>query len=164
MTKYTIIATAIAVAVSLLFAGRSGALFAYGLALGVCAAVINMNILCASIERSAAKGGKGPVQAGFAVRAAIYAGAFWLAVTTAGVAGVGAAVGFFLPRAAMYIVLGLRPAVRRKLGKEPRAVYVIDTRSKVFFKAPRFVAENYNDGARSYVTHRHFRRIRQAEG
>jgi hypothetical protein len=48
------------------------------------------------------------------------------------------------------------PAIRRKLGKEPEAVYAVDTHSRVFFKEPQFVKHGKG---KAYLTHRHFRRI-----
>ena len=121
------------------------------------------SITIQSQGRASAKGKKGPVHGGFALRAIVYAAAFLLAAKTAGLSGVGAGIGFFLPHVAMYYTLGLRPVIRRKLGREPRASYITDTGSRVFYKDPWMVIENYKDKDRSYVTFRHFRRIRVEE-
>ena len=162
ITKCTVILAIVFGAVSLLFF-RSNAFFVYGLALGTCAAVANLNILCASIAQSAKKGKKWPVQGGLALRALIYCGAFLLAIYTAGLAGLGAGIGFILPRLAMFYVLKFRRAIREKRGLEPKYVYIADTSSKVFFKEPRFVIDRYNGGKRSYLTHRRFRKVRIEE-
>ena len=136
-----------------------GILFPYGLALGVCASVIALNIISISIDRAAERGKKGPVFFGFLFRIVIYGGAFWLAVKTAGVASMGAAVGLLLPHIMLYIMYGLLPALKRKFGKEkePEMVYVADTRSMVFFKEPWLV--RYNNG-RAYITNKRYRKIR----
>ena len=156
ITLYTIIAAAVAEGISLPVLGP-GVLFPYGLAIGVCAAVINLSVLSASIDRAVASGRKGPVAVGLIVRILLYCGAFLLAVRTDGVSGLGAAVGFLLPRLVMYVRYALLPWLRRRTGREPAAVYIADTRSNVFVKEPRFV--RYNKG-RAFVTHRHFKKIR----
>ena len=162
ITKYTVVIAFAFGAVSLLFF-RSNALFVYGLALGTCAAVVNMNILCASIAQAAAKSKKWPVQGGLALRALIYCGVFLLSIYTSGIAGLGAGVGFVLPRLSMFYVLKLRKTIREKKGLEAQYVYIADTSSNVFFKEPRFVAGGYNGGKRSYLTHRRFRKVRIEE-
>ena len=158
ITLYTIIAAAAVEAISLPILGPD-ILFTYGLAIGACAAAINLNIISVSVDRAVRQGRKGPVIFGFALRALLYGGAFWLAVSTSGVSGAGAAAGFLLPRIVMPIRFVFLPWMRRKLGKEPETVYVTDTHSKVFVKEPWHV--RYNKG-RAYLTHRHYRKIRVA--
>lgn len=136
-------------------------MFTYGLAIGVCAAVINLNIISVSIDRAVRQGKKWPVIFGFVFRVLLYGGAFWLAARTSGVSAIGAAVGFLLPRVAMPVRLAFLPWLRRKLGKEPETVYVTDTHSNVFVKEPWHV--RYNNG-KAFVTHRHYRKIRVAAG
>ena len=132
-------------------------LFPYGLAIGTCAAVINMNIISATIRQAVDRGKKGPVIVGFVVRILLYAGAFVLAANTGILAFLGAAIGALLPHLMIYIRHALIPKFRKGKEKEPAPVYVVDTRSLVFFKEPWFV--KYKSG-RAYLTHRHFRRIR----
>ena len=130
-------------------------LFPYGMAVGVCASVVSLNIISVSIERAVERGRKGPVILGFIVRILLYCGAFWLAVRTSGVSGLGAAIGFLLPRITMQVRYALLPWLRRKLGKEPRIIYKTDTQSNVFVKEPWLV--RYNKG-KAYVTHRHYKK------
>ena len=158
--KYTIIVAAVVGGASLLILWPN-AYFSYGLALGTCASVINMNILSVFIEQASKKGKKGLIQGSFLVRVLIYGSVFWLVMNTAALASLGAVIGFFLPQIAMLYIFRLRPVIRRKTGEEPGYIYVIDTKSKVFFKEPRFVIDNYNSGKRSYVTHRRFRKVRK---
>ncbi|MCL1895817.1 MAG: hypothetical protein FWG03_04645 [Clostridiales bacterium] len=160
ITLYTIIAAAAVEAISLPILGPD-ILFTYGLAIGACAAVINLNIISVSVDRAVRQGRKGPVILGFVLRALLYGGAFWLAASTSGVCGVGAAAGFLLPRIVMPIRFVFLPWLRMKLGKEPETVYVTDTHSKVFVKEPWHV--RYNKG-RAYLTHRHYRKVRVVAG
>lgn len=157
-TKYTIIAAAVCAVISQFVFGP-GILFPYGLAVGVCVSLVNLSVISSSIERAVARGKKAPVIIGFFIRLVLYAGAFWFAVRTGGVSGLGAAVGFLLPRATLHIRYGFLPWLRQKTGKEAKPVYITDTRCNIFDKEPRFVI--YNKG-RSYLTHRHFRKIRVA--
>ena len=132
-------------------------LFPYGLAVGVCAAIVNLNIISVSIDRAVERGRRGPVIIGFIIRILLYAGAFWLAVRTSGISGLGAAIGFLLPRVTMYVRHVFMPWLRRRLGKEPLAVYRTDTKSNVFVKEPWSV--RYNKG-RAYKTFRHYKKVR----
>ena len=132
-------------------------MFPYGLAIGACVAIVNLNIISTSIDRAVAKGKKGPVIFGFILRLLLYFGAFWLAITTSGLTGLGAAIGFLLPRIVLYISKGLVPFLKKKINKEPDPVYVTDTRSNMFIKEPSMVRSKNN---RSYVTYRHYRKIR----
>jgi len=134
-----------------------GILFPYGLAIGTCVSIINLGIISISIGSAVERGKKGPVIVGYIVRILLYAGAFLLAIKTSGITGLGAAIGFMLPRITLYIRYALLPLIRRKLGKESQAVYMTDTHSRVFVKEPWLV--RYNRG-RAYVTHRHFRKVR----
>ena len=132
-------------------------LFPYGLAIGVCIAIVNLHVIGITIEQAVYRGKKGPVTLGFIIRALLYGGAFLLAVKTSYITAIGAAVGFLLPRIVLYIRLGLAPAVRKKLAKEPPAVYRADARSRVFIKEPWIV--RYRKG-RAYMTFRHYKKIR----
>ena len=147
----------IAELISLLVLGPN-ILFPYGLAIGACVAIVNLSVISVTINQAIERGKKGPVIWGFILRVVLYGGAFWLAVTTSGVSGVGAAIGFLLPRITLYIRYGLLLALRRKLKKEPAPVYKADTRSNVFIKEPWLV--RYSKKGRSYVTHRHYRKVR----
>ena len=132
-------------------------LFPYGLSIGVCAAAINLNIIESTIKRAVDRGKKGPVVIGFFIRMLLFAGAFWLAVRTSNVSGLGAAIGFMLPRITLYFRFGMLPGIRKMLGKDLPVVYRADTRSMVFIKEPWLTLYC---GGRSYVTHRHFKKIR----
>jgi len=160
ITGYTLIAAVAAELISLPFLGPN-ILFPYGLALGICAALIALYVISVSIDRAVARGKRSPVFLGFFIRMLLYGGALWLAVRTSGISGAGAAIGLLLPQAALRIRLGLVPAIRRKLGREPAAVYRTDTRSRVFVKEPWLV--RYNKG-RMYLTHRHYRKVRVVSG
>ena len=160
ITIYTIIAAAACEVISLPIFGL-GILFPYGLAIGVCVAIVNLSVISSSIDKAVERGRKGPVVAGLIIRILLYGGAFLLAVRTANISGLGAAVGFLLPRIMMHIRYALLPWLRIKTGREPAAVYVTDTRSNVFIKEPRLV--RYNKG-RAFVTHRHYKKIRIAAG
>ena len=155
-TKYSIIAAVVAALVSLPVTGFS-ILFPYGMALGVCVSIVNLSVISSSIDRAVASGKKAPVIIGFLVRILLYAGAFWLAVSTGGLSALGAAIGFLLPRLILQIIYGTAPWLKQKIGREPKPVYKTDTRSNIFDKEPRFV--RYNRG-RAYMTHRHFRKVR----
>ena len=158
-TIYTLIAAAAAELISLPFLGAN-ILFPYGLALGVCAAIINLNVISVSVERAVASGRKAPVTLGFLIRILLYAGAFCLAVLTSGLSALGAAVGFLLPRLVMYIFFGFLPWFKQKTGREPKPVYAPDTHSNIFIKEPLHVL--YNRG-RAFITHRHFKKVRVVE-
>jgi hypothetical protein len=157
ITLYSIIAAGIAEVVSLPIVGAS-ILFSYGLALGAAVAIINLHVLSSTITIATESGRKGAAILGYIVRIAIYAAAFWLTVRTSLLSGAGAAIGFLLPRAVMYIMYGALPAVRRRMGKEPPAVYVADRASKVFIKEPWFV--RYGSGGRAYLTHRRYKKVK----
>ena len=158
-TKYTLIAAAVCEIISLFIIGP-GILFPYGLALGICAALINMSVLSFTVERSIALGKKGPVNAGLVIRIAIYAAAFLISARTGGISGLGTAIGFVLPKIAMQIKFNFLPWFRGKTGREPAPVYVTDKYSKIFDKEPRFVL--YNKG-RMYITHKKFRKVKQQQ-
>ena len=132
-------------------------LFTYGLAIGACAAIIALYIISISINRAAETGNKKSVTFGFVIRILLYGGALFLAVRTSDISFAGAAIGLLVPHVALYIMYGLLPAARRKLGKEPPTVYVTDTSSMVFVKEPFFVSYNKS---RAYLTHRHYRKKR----
>jgi len=127
------------------------------LAIGACAAIISLNIISRTIDRAAGSGKKGPVVFGFFIRVLLYGGALYFAVSTSVLTFIGAAAGLLLPRVAMYIMYGLVPAIKRKIKNEPAPTWVPDTRSMLFIKEPRF--EKPNKG-RTYLTHRHYRKIR----
>ena len=150
-------AAAIAEVISLPVFGLN-ILFLYGLAIGVCVAIVNLHIISITIARAVERGKKTPVIAGFIVRALLYGGAFLLAVRTSGASGLGAAAGFLLPRVVMYFRYGLLSAARRKLRKEPAPVFVTDTRSNMFIKEPQYVLYC---GGKTYMTHRHYRKVKK---
>ena len=127
------------------------------MAIGACVAIVNLNIISVSIDRAIAKGKRGPVIFGFFLRLLLYFGAFWLAVSTSGITGIGAAVGFMLPRIVLFVRKALLPIIKKKIFKEPDPVYVTDTRSNLFVKEPWIVRSKNN---RSYMTYRHYRKIR----
>ena len=156
MTLYTIIAAAAAELISLPVLGPN-ILFPYGLAIGACASVIALNIIHYSIERAAERRKKGPVVLGFIVRVLLYGGALFFAVSTAGLTFAGAAIGLVLPHAALYVMRGLLPVIRKKIAKEPETVWVTDTRSLLFVKEPWFVLDKEG---RTYLTHKHYRKIK----
>lgn len=131
--------------------------FPYGLAIGVCASVICLNIISSTIDKAVARGRKTPVFIGFIVRLILYFAALYLAASTDGIAVLGAAIGLLLPHLVIYVRFALRPAIRRKMGKTPRYTYVTDTRSNIFIKEPSI--ELYKKG-RTYLTHRRFRKVR----
>jgi hypothetical protein len=153
---YTIISAAAAELISLPLIGPN-IFFPYGLAIGTCIAIINLNIISKSIDRAVETGRKAPVTLGLIVRILLYGGGFLLAAGTSGLSGLGAAIGFLLPRAVLYITKALAPAIKRKITKEPAAVYVTDTSSNLFIKEPWIV--RYRKG-RTYITYRHYRKIR----
>jgi hypothetical protein len=153
--KYTIIAAAAAAFISFLFYGLN-IMFPYGLAIGVCASVINLGVISASIKRAVERGRKEPVTAGFIVRTLIYAGALVLAARTGALAFYGAALGVLVPHIVIFVKYAIIPAFRRKLGREPMPVYVTDTSSKLFIKDPWLVS--YKRG-RTYLTYKHFRKV-----
>jgi len=136
-------------------------MFPYGLAIGACAAVIALYIISFSIDYATESGKKSPVLIGFFIRIILYGGALWIAIRTSGSAGIGSAVGLLLPHAALRVRYIMVPAIRRRFGKEPAAVYKADTRSRVFIKEPWLV--RYNKG-RSYITHRHYKKVKVLSG
>ena len=153
---YAIVAAGVAEVVSLPVIGAN-VLFPYGLALGVCASVISLHVISASIERAVGRGKKGPVIFGLAGRVVLYAGALVLAARTADSAFAGAAIGVLLPYLSLYVRLGLLPAIRRGVKKEPLAVYVADTSSNLFVKEPWLVR---SARGKTYMTYRHYRKKR----
>ena len=132
-------------------------LFPYGLAIGACAAIIALNIIGFTIDRAAVSGKKKPVVFGFIVRVFLYGGALYLAVSTAGLSFIGAAIGLLLPHAALYIMYGLVPAIKKKAGKAEAAFWVADTRSLIFVSEPHLVLHN---NGKTYLTHKHYRKIK----
>ena len=156
IVKYTIIAAAIAEIISLPILGLN-IMFPYGLAIGVCVAVLNLNIISKSIEKAIAQRKRGPVIVGFFIRIALYGGGFYLAVTTSLISGLAAAIGFILPHIVLYIRKAIVPALKRKMSKEPAPVYVVDTSSNLFFKEPEMVLYK---NSRTYLTYKHYRKRR----
>ena len=132
-------------------------LFSYGLAIGACAAVIALNIIGVSIERAAERNKKKPVIFGYIIRVLLYGGALFFAVRTSGLTFAGAAIGLLLPHAALYVMYGLVPAIRKRVRKEPQPVWVTDTRSLLFVSEPHLVLQS---NGRTYLSHRHYRKIR----
>ena len=137
-------------------------LFPYGLAVGACVAIVNLNLISATIERAVESGRKSPVIIGFIVRVLLYGGALWLAATTSLFSGLGAAIGILIPHIVLYARHALIPALKRKLDKEPPSIYVVDTRSNMFVKEPWLVRDGKaRDGkVRTYLTHRHYRKVK----
>ena len=156
ITIYSIIAAAIAEAVSLPVFGPN-IFFPYGLAIGACASVISLNIISSTIEKAIEKGRKAPVIVGLVTRIVLYLAALYLAATTAPLSALGAAIGLLLPHLVIYVRFALRPAIRWKMGKDPKHTYVTDMRSNIFIKEPWIV--RYNKG-KAYMTHRHYRKAR----
>ena len=154
ITKYSVIAAVIAGIVSLPVFGVS-ILFPYGLAVGTCASVICLHIIGSTIKKAVDQGRTAPVSVGFFVRVALYIAALCLAATTAPISFLGAVIGLLIPHLIIYIRFALRPAVRRKLGKDPQYTYVTDTRSNVFFREPWIVRDNKG---KTYMSHKHYRR------
>ena len=132
-------------------------MFTYGLAIGACASIVALNIIIFSIDRAAESSKKTPVVFGYIIRVLLYGGALYLAVSTASISFIGAAIGLLLPHAALYIMYGLVPAVRKKALKEPETVWAADTRSMLFVSEPHLVM--YSNG-KTYLTHKHYRKIR----
>ena len=91
---YTVVLAAIIELISLPVIGP-GILFPYGLAIGVCVAAVNLNIIESSIKRAVDRGKKWPVFFGLLIRVLLYAGAFLMAVRTSNISGLGAAIGFY---------------------------------------------------------------------
>ena len=162
IVKCTIIAAAISELLSLPLLGLT-LFFPYGLAIGVCVAVLNLNIISKSIERAFEQRRRGPVVVGFFLRTALYGGGFYLAVTTSPLSGLAAAIGFLLPHIVLYIRKAIVPALKRKINKEPAPIYVTDTSSNLFIKEPEMVLYK---NSRTYLTYRHYRkrRINQEAG
>ena len=153
---YTVIAAAVCQLISLPIVGPS-ILFTYGLAIGVCAAVIALNIIGFSVERATDSGKRKPVIFGYIFRILLYGGALILAVNTSVTSLAGAAIGLLLPHAVMCVIYGMLPVVRRKIAKEPQPVWVTDTSSMLFVKEPSLVIDNRG---KTYLTHRHYRKKR----
>jgi ATP synthase I chain. len=156
IVKYTIIAAAITEIISLPLLGLN-IMFPYGLAIGVCVAILNLNIISKSIEKAVAQGKRSPVIVGFFIRTALYAGGFYLAVTTSLISGLAAAIGFVLPHIVLYIRKAILPALKRKISKEPAPIYVADTSINLFIKEPEMVLSK---NSRTYLTYRHYRKRR----
>ena len=153
---YTIIAAAAVELISLPAIGPN-IFFSYGLAIGACAAVIALNIIGLSIDRAAERGKKKPVIFGYILRVLLYGGALFLAVNTSFLSFTGAALGLLLPHAALYVMFGLVPAIRKKVKGEPQPVWTADTRSLLFVSEPHLVLHN---NGRTYLTHKHYRKNR----
>jgi len=132
-------------------------LFSYGLAIGTCVAIIALNLISFSVGRAAENKRKSPVIYGFIIRVLLYGGTLYFAVDTSGFTLFGAAIGLILPHAAIYVMHGIVPAIRKKLKKEPKEVWVPDTRSLMFVNEPHLVLES---NGRTYLTHKHYRKIK----
>jgi len=156
IVTYTIIAAAIAEIISLPLFGLN-IMFPYGLAIGVCVAVLNLNIISKSIEKAVAQRNRSPVIVGFFIRIVLYGGGFYLAVTTSLISGLAAAIGFALPHIVLYIRKAIMPVLKKKINKEPAPIYVVDTSSNMFIKEPWIV--QYKN-SRTYLTYRHYRKRR----
>ena len=154
--RYTIIAAIATEVISLPLLGLN-ILFPYGLAIGTCIAIINLNIISTSISKAIEKGRKGPVTLGLIVRIMTYSGGALLTFTTSPIAGLGATVGFLLPRIALFIMKAVVPTIKRKFKKEPPPVYVTDTSSNLFIKEPGLVVYK---NSRTYMTYKHYRKKR----
>jgi len=153
---YTIIAAPAIGAASLLVFGLE-ILFPFGLGIGVCAALTGLHIIGTTIEKAANEGKSSAALIGFILRVVLYLAALSIAAITAPRAAYGAAIGLLLPHLMIYIKFALRPAIRRRLGKEPQVVYVTDSYTRQFIKKPWFV--RYYNG-RAYLTHRYFRKVK----
>ena len=162
---FTVISACGAVLISLPVLGPN-ILFPLGLAIGVGAAIAALFIISFSIEKAAESGKRNPVMFGFFVRIFLYGGALWLAAkliallpsaASAALPIAGAAIGLLIPHAVLYIKLGLLPVIMRKIRREPDAVWITDTRGLMFVKEPSLMKQNKG---RTYLTHRHYRKIR----
>ena len=153
---YTIIAAVVVEVISLPVIGPN-LLFSYGLAIGACAAIIALNIIAVSIDRAAERGKRKPVIFGYIVRVLLYGGALFLSVRTSGLSFAGAAIGLLLPHAAIYVMYGLVPSVRKRFSKDPPEVWVADNRSLLFVSEPHLILQS---NGKTYLTHRHYRKIR----
>ena len=156
-----IIALAVVVeVVSLPFLGWN-ILFAYGLAIGTVVAIVNTNILSRAAQKAVDTDNKKVFISSYILRIVIYGGAFILSIKTAGIAGLGTAIGFFLPQISMYIVAGLLPKIRKMRGLENPVHYETDETKRVFEKNP-WIELCYNE--RIYKSYKRFRIVKLVQG
>ena len=153
-----IIALAVVVEViSLPFLGWN-ILFTYGLAIGTVVAIVNTNILSRAAEKAVATNKPRVVTISYILRMVIYGGAFLFSIKTARVAGIGTAIGFFLPQVSMYIVVGLFPIIRKKRGLDSHTRYEVDETRRVYEKKP-WVELCHNE--RIYKSYKRFRIVKR---
>jgi hypothetical protein len=111
---YSIIAAAIIMAGSLPIIGWNP-LFAYGLALGTCIAVVNYNILVFSSKAALDRGrGVGLIIIGYTLRMAIYGGVFLFSYRTDTVSGIATLLGYLTVKLGMFYKYGFRPGFSGK--------------------------------------------------
>lgn len=106
---YSILTAAIIELGSLPFIGWNP-LFAYGLALGTCVAIVNYNLLVLS-SKTALDMGRGISLAvvGYIVRLTIYGGVFLLSYKTGTVSGIATLLGYMTIKLSMFYVYGFKP-------------------------------------------------------
>jgi len=156
IVKYTLIAAGVAEIASLPAIGPDID-FIYGLALGTAIGIVNTHLLATSVEHMAESRKKAFVTIGYFVRLALYAVALCAGAFVGTRALAGSAIGVLLPKAAILLIYAIVPWFLVKTGKTPKAMYVTDTRSRVFERQPMFV--KYSCG-RLYMTHRRFRIVK----
>ena len=133
-------------------------LFVYGLAIGTVVAIINTNILSKAVEKAVENNKRKYIIITYILRMVLYGGAFALSLKTANIAGLGTAIGFFLPQISMHIVAGLFPKIRKWRGLEEEFQYATDESRRVYEKKPWI--ELYHNG-RKYKSHKRFRIVKR---
>lgn len=112
--RYSLLAAAIIELGSLPVIGWSP-LFAYGLALGTCIAVLNHNLLVISSKKVLEMGrGVSLALLGYILRLAIYGGAFYLSYKAGTVSGIATLFGYMTVKLGMFYVYGFRPGSTKK--------------------------------------------------
>ncbi|MDR0569704.1 MAG: ATP synthase subunit I [Clostridiales Family XIII bacterium] len=93
------------------------AMFAYGLVLGTCIAIVNFNIL--AITGRKLMNARRPLLslASYVLRFCIYCMAFYMSLRLGFVSAVGTALGFFTLKLAIYYLHALKPALLKRSGK-----------------------------------------------
>ncbi len=139
MVKVTLIFEAVAAIVIAIisFAGygnlvRLEILFAYGLALGTCISILNFNVLAFTLNRIFLTGKSALAGLSYFLRLIIYGGAFFFAMNTSYLVGLGCALGFATSKIAIYHLHGLKPkfSEERTLSPETKAYYEDEDRKK----------------------------------
>lgn len=107
--KYGLIVALLCELLSLLILGWSPK-FAYGLALGTCIAIVNYNILLFSAQ-GIIRGGRGILLSvlGYAIRLAVYGGAFYVSYMAGTESGIATLLGFVTLKTGMVYAYGFKP-------------------------------------------------------